>query len=60
VRVAWEGDFEALHSLAIVNRAVCTRLLDRGHDVRLIAGSGGPVTDRMNASRSMPGFASGS
>ena len=37
MRVAWEGDFEALHSLAIVNRAVCRGLLDRGHDVRLIA-----------------------
>jgi hypothetical protein len=30
VRVAWEGDFEALHSLAIVNRAVCLGLIDRG------------------------------
>ena len=37
MRVAWEGDFEALHSLAIVNRAVCQGLLDRGHDVSLIA-----------------------
>jgi hypothetical protein len=30
--VAWEGDFEALHSLAIVNRAMCRGLIDRGHD----------------------------
>ena len=36
MRVAWEGDFEALHSLAIVNRAVCRGLIDRGHDVRLM------------------------
>ena len=36
VRVAWEGDFEALHSLAIVNRAVCRGLIDRGHEVKII------------------------
>jgi glycosyltransferase involved in cell wall biosynthesis len=41
--VAWEGDFEALHSLAIVNRAMCRRLIDRGHDVRLIAAQPGSV-----------------
>jgi hypothetical protein len=23
VRIAWEGDFDALHSLAVVNRAIC-------------------------------------
>ena len=39
VRLAWEGDFEAVHSLAIVNRAICRGLLDRGHDVRLITGT---------------------
>ena len=36
VRVAWEGDPEGLHSLALVNRALCRALLDRGHDVGLI------------------------
>ncbi len=36
VRVAWEGDPHGLHSLAIVNRALCRALLDRGHDVGLI------------------------
>ena len=36
VRVAWEGDFEGLHSLALVNRALCRELLDRGHDLGLI------------------------
>ena len=45
VRVAWEGDFEALHSLAIVNRAVCRGLIDRGHDVRLIASSAGTAVE---------------
>ena len=33
---AWEGDPEGLHSLAIVNRALCGALLDRGHDLGLI------------------------
>ena len=36
VRVAWEGDPEGLHSLALVNRAICRALLDRGHDLGLI------------------------
>jgi glycosyltransferase involved in cell wall biosynthesis len=43
VRVAWEGDFKALHSLAIVNRAMCRGLIDRGHEVRLIAAQPGSV-----------------
>jgi glycosyltransferase involved in cell wall biosynthesis len=45
VRVAWEGDFEALHSLAIVNRAMCRGLVDHGHDVRLIASSTLPTVE---------------
>jgi glycosyltransferase involved in cell wall biosynthesis len=36
VRVAWEGDPHGLHSLALVNRALCGALLDRGHDLGLI------------------------
>jgi glycosyltransferase involved in cell wall biosynthesis/tetratricopeptide (TPR) repeat protein/predicted O-methyltransferase YrrM len=36
VAVAWEGEFDRLHSLAHVNRAVCTELVARGHDVVLI------------------------
>ena len=36
VRVAWEGDPHGLHSLAIVNRALCCALLERGHDLGLI------------------------
>jgi glycosyltransferase involved in cell wall biosynthesis len=34
--VAWEGDPQGLHSLAVVNRAICRGLLDRGHDLALI------------------------
>jgi glycosyltransferase involved in cell wall biosynthesis len=37
IRVAWEGDFEGLNSLALVNRAFCRELLDRGHDLGLLA-----------------------
>jgi glycosyltransferase involved in cell wall biosynthesis/tetratricopeptide (TPR) repeat protein len=32
--VSWEGDFAELHSLALVNRALCRRLTERGIDVR--------------------------
>ena len=45
MRVAWEGDFEALHSLTMVNRAVCRGLIDRRHDVRLIARSTGTTVE---------------
>ena len=34
--MAWEGDFEGLHSLALVNRAICRGLIERGHEVRQI------------------------
>jgi glycosyltransferase involved in cell wall biosynthesis/tetratricopeptide (TPR) repeat protein len=33
--LVWEGSFTGLHSLALVNRAVCARLLARGHEVSL-------------------------
>ena len=36
VRVTWEGDFDGLHSLAMVNRAVCSELVERGYDLGLI------------------------
>ena len=39
--MAWEGDVEGLHSLAIVNRALCTALIERGHDLGLVSGSNG-------------------
>ena len=38
VRVLWEGDQQGLHSLALVNRALCRALLDRGHDLGLLVG----------------------
>jgi len=44
-RVAWEGDFEELHSLAHVNRAVCRKLIERGHDLGLLPGASGPVAE---------------
>jgi glycosyltransferase involved in cell wall biosynthesis/GT2 family glycosyltransferase len=36
LRVAWEGEFEGVHSLAIVNRAICRGLADLGHPVQMI------------------------
>jgi glycosyltransferase involved in cell wall biosynthesis/tetratricopeptide (TPR) repeat protein len=41
--MAWEGDFEGLHSLALVNRALCRGLLDRGHDLGLMQDATGPA-----------------
>ncbi len=41
VRVVWEGDQQGLHSLALVNRALCRELLDRGHDLGLLVGTEG-------------------
>ncbi len=41
LRVAWEGEFEGVQSLALVNRAICRGLVKRGHDVKMIP-SGGP------------------
>jgi glycosyltransferase involved in cell wall biosynthesis/tetratricopeptide (TPR) repeat protein len=39
VAVSWDGEFEAVHSLAAVNRAVCGELVARGHDVALLRSS---------------------
>jgi glycosyltransferase involved in cell wall biosynthesis len=36
VAVAWDGEFDAVHSLAAVNRAACAELAARGHDVALL------------------------
>jgi glycosyltransferase involved in cell wall biosynthesis/predicted O-methyltransferase YrrM/Flp pilus assembly protein TadD len=33
--IVWEGDQAAVHSLALVNRAFCQGILDRGHHVSL-------------------------
>ncbi len=35
--IVWEGDQRALHSLALVNRELCRRLVERGHDLSLLA-----------------------
>jgi len=45
--MAWEGDFEGLHSLALVNRAVCRELLERGIDLGLTQVETGPDEDRV-------------
>jgi len=37
VAVNWEGELTALHSLAVVNRGICSELIDRGHEVGLLA-----------------------
>src|SRR6266446_5137302 len=34
--IAWQGAIEALHSLALVNRAICARLARCGHRVTLV------------------------
>jgi len=36
VRVVWEGGFGAVHSLALVNRELCGRLAERGHELCLL------------------------
>jgi len=45
--VAWEGDFEGLHSLALVSRAICRGQLERGVDLGLIQVESGPDGDRV-------------
>jgi len=45
--VAWEGDFEGLHSLAVVNRAVCLGLPERGIDLGLFQIKTGPDEGRV-------------
>ena len=41
MRVVWEGDQQGLHLLALVNRALCRELLNRGHDLGLLVGTEG-------------------
>jgi glycosyltransferase involved in cell wall biosynthesis/predicted O-methyltransferase YrrM len=41
--VAWDGEFEPVHSLAGVNRAVCGELAARGHELALVARPPGPA-----------------
>jgi len=64
-RIAWHGDQSPLHSLSIVNRELCARLLARGHELALDERSVGPppsaqvplnsaLRDRLGASLSAP------
>jgi glycosyltransferase involved in cell wall biosynthesis len=38
LRIIWEGPQRVLHSLALVNREVCARLIRRGHEVSVLPG----------------------
>src|SRR5439155_16776954 len=40
--IAWDGEFEPVHSLAGVNRAACGELAARGHELALVPGPPGP------------------
>ena len=44
LRLVWEGDFDGLHSLGLINRSLCRALLRRGVDLGLSAGGVGVVT----------------
>jgi glycosyltransferase involved in cell wall biosynthesis/tetratricopeptide (TPR) repeat protein len=37
LRIVWEGAQQAVHSFGIVNRALCSHLLARGHEVCVLA-----------------------
>jgi glycosyltransferase involved in cell wall biosynthesis len=56
LRIVWQGDQSALHSLAIVNREICARLIADGHEVSLSEREQGvtpsrqaPLSDRLKA-----------
>ncbi len=36
LRIAWHGDQSTVHSLSIVNREICLRLIERGHELTLV------------------------
>src|SRR5262249_9365536 len=40
LRIVWHGAQRALHSLALVNRELCVRLLQRGHELTLVEPAG--------------------
>ena len=61
--IVWEGALSALHSMSLVNRAFCRRLVERGHDVAILPWTsqdiGAPslppiLTDRFNRSLTRP------
>ena len=41
--VVWEGAQAALHSFGLVNREICLRLIQRGHDVALVPENSQPM-----------------
>ncbi|HYV38483.1 MAG TPA: glycosyltransferase [Gemmataceae bacterium] len=47
--IVWEGGFQALHSLALVNRHLCQRLIERGYLLSLQ-----PGTESIASSPSLP------
>jgi glycosyltransferase involved in cell wall biosynthesis len=51
LRIAWEGDFDGVQSLAIVNRAICRGLVERGHDVKMIESSARLPGDQQDEAR---------
>ncbi len=64
-RIAWHGDQSPLHSLSIVNREICRRLIERGHEVNLAEQDSGlensstcplspTLSDRLNVPLSGP------
>jgi len=38
--IVWEGSQFTIHSFAIVNRALCLKLIERGHELRLLVPEG--------------------
>jgi YD repeat-containing protein len=61
LRLAGEGDVDGLHSLAIVNRALCRELAARGHDLGVVPPPGPPPTpDRLPPDPLLAGRVGGS
>ncbi len=55
--IVWEGTQQAVHSLAIVNRQLCTALLARGHTVSVLAsGYAGLAEQAPNGANPPPGY----
>src|SRR6266702_4463401 len=55
--IAWQGAVAALHSLALVNRAICARLARRGHRVTVVSPDRGETTS--GALGELPGLVRG-
>ncbi len=49
LRVSWEGDWRGLHSLGLINRALCGALMARGHDLTLDPGGPTPTPELLEA-----------